>query len=336
MVDQNTDFFAYVDNFAKQSTIDSICVFDNFKKESFVTIGIPTYKRALALREAIESALNQICDFSYKILVLDNNPERADETELLMNEYAGKPVVSYYKNAKNLGMAGNWNRLVSLSNSEWVVLLHDDDLIAPCFLTDMLNVAKRYNADAVNSAFKFWHESEEPCPVFDNDNKCYNVIQSSLGANFFYNRAGMPSGILWRRSVYIEEGGVNEDYYPALDWVFNSLLSYKHRFLLYQKELTIYRYAMNTYLKKETIEAYLPIDYSFRQYVGRLLNYPQWFVNMYSKMQTSIGISRLSVKSFRMYGKNIKPLNVLSSFIYKVITKGFSFFYDRINSIGAV
>lgn len=336
MINQNTDFFAYVDNFAKQSRVNSVCVFDNLEIVPVVTIGIPTYKRALTLREAIDSALKQNFEFCYKILVLDNNPERADETEILMNEYANEPSVCYYKNETNLGMAGNWNRIVSMSNSEWVVFLHDDDLIAPCFLADMLNVAKKYKADVVNSAFLYWYENEQPLPEFHNDKKSYKVIQSSLGANFFYNRAGMPTGILWRRSVYIEEGGVNEAYYPALDWVFNSLLSYKHKFLIYQKGLTIYRYSMNTYLKKETTEAYLPIDYSFRQYIGRLLNYPIWFVNMYSRMQAGLGVSRLGVKSFKMYGKSFRPLGIFSSLIHKIIIKVFNLYYDKRNCIGTI
>ena len=61
IVDKNTDFFQIVDNFAKTKNIKSICIIDT--KLDFVpkiTIAIPTFKRADLLKEAINSALNQI------------------------------------------------------------------------------------------------------------------------------------------------------------------------------------------------------------------------------------------------------------------------------------
>lgn len=335
MVNPDYDFFAYVDNIAIKSDINSFCVFDNLDNKPIVTIGIPTYKRANTLKDAIESALNQNCNFSYSILVLDNNPERGDETELLMNDYSDQPAVSYYKNSENLGMGGNWNRIVSLSQSEWVVLLHDDDLIANSFLKDMLEVANRFKADVVNSAFLFWHEKNETRPSFTYEKKQYKVIRSSLGANFFYNRGGMPTGILCKRSIFIKEGGVNDELYPAFDWVFNSLLSYKYKFLLYEKKLTIYRYAINTYMKKETIKTYMPINFSFMHYVGNILHYPDWFVNLYTDLEMKAWVSRLGDKSYMMFGKKFKPLNSITAFVRKILFKAFQVYYDKRNCLGS-
>lgn len=336
MIEQNTDFFAYVDNFAEKSKVDSICIFDNCSEVPSVTIGIPTYKRVLTLKDTIESALAQECEFEYKILVLDNNPVRDDETEQFMREYADNLAVSYYKNSENLGMGGNWNRIFTIIESEWIVLLHDDDLIAPSFLKDMLKVAEKYDADVVNSAFIFWLQKESDCPSFFFKQKEYDVIKSSLGANFFYNRAGMPTGILYRREVYLKEGGVNDEYYPAQDWVSNSLLSYKYNYLIYTKPLTIYRYAVNTYMKKETTEAYMPIIYIFMHYIGKLLNFPKWFVNMYTCMEVGVGVSRLDENSFHMYGKDFKPQGYFMRVVRKIIFKLFQVYYDKRNYIGSV
>lgn len=321
MIDQNTDFFAYVNNFAKKEGIESICIFDKYIGKPLVTIGIPTFKRISTLKDALESALSQDCSFSYKVMVLDNNPDREDETEVFMKKYEDNPVVSYYKNSKNLGMGGNWNRIVTLSQSEWVVMLHDDDLIATSFLSDMMKVAVKYNADVVNSSFLFWYEEKGECPKFNFNKEEYKIIQSSLAANFFYNRAGMPTGILWRRSTFIEEGGVNEDYYPSLDWIFNARVSYKHKFLLYQKELTIYRLAINASTKKEALEAYIPINYHFLYYMGKILHFPKWMVDFYVKIEIGNYTNRLGLEYYQLFGKKIRALKRKSIYLRSYIIK---------------
>ena len=34
--------------------------------------------------------------------------------------------MKYYKNEKNIGMYGNWNRCIELSNGEYLTILNDD------------------------------------------------------------------------------------------------------------------------------------------------------------------------------------------------------------------
>ena len=93
------------------------------------TIAIPTYKRANLLKEAIESCLIQKTTTPFAIIVVDNNPERECETEQLLREYNPIPNLSYYKNTENVGMTGNWNKLFELAQTDFVVMLHDDDLL---------------------------------------------------------------------------------------------------------------------------------------------------------------------------------------------------------------
>ena len=84
MIEQKTDLFEYVDNFAKTAHITSIPIFEaqlDYTPE--ITIAIPTYKRTELLKEAIDSAINQTDYANYDILVVDNNPERGCETENL-------------------------------------------------------------------------------------------------------------------------------------------------------------------------------------------------------------------------------------------------------------
>ena len=53
------------------------------------------------MKEAVDSALNQIGFDEYDVIVVDNDPDRDDETEKLMLNY-NNPKLSYYKNMKNI------------------------------------------------------------------------------------------------------------------------------------------------------------------------------------------------------------------------------------------
>ena len=135
MADKQNDFFKIEDHFKETDNIPSIPVFENHLTEvPRFTIAIPTYKRNKYLREALESAINQITNEPYEIIVVDNNPERDDDTELLMTRYKDVKGLSYYKNSENLGMFGNINRCFTINPSQYIILLHDDDVISKNFL----------------------------------------------------------------------------------------------------------------------------------------------------------------------------------------------------------
>lgn len=125
--------FKKIDNISALGKVESTDVFqrEQLKSEPRFSILIPTYKRPNTLKETIESALGQVefCDFD--IIVVDNNPERQDETEKLMQQYIDVNNVYYYKNSMNVGMADNWNKAFLLSHSPNIILVHDDDILSP-------------------------------------------------------------------------------------------------------------------------------------------------------------------------------------------------------------
>lgn len=332
------DLFKYIDNFKKTEDILSDCIFANHSVDiPLITIGIPTYKRSQTLIESLESAIEQHYDGSYEIIVLDNNPERNDETEIVMTKYKSTPTVCYYKNTKNLGMGGNWNRIFTLARSKWVVLLHDDDIIAPCFLSDMISVATTFKADVVNSAFLIWQESISKKPDFSFPKKKYSVCKSTLAANQFVHFAGMPSGIIYKRDIYINEGGVNTDYFPSLDYVFHAKLSYKYNFLLYNKKLTIYRRSVNESSNYETIKKYVPQDYCIRKFIGNLLNYPDFFVEHTSLYYCRSRLNNLPESEMfvkEISNSPIRKLNCFSSLILDIYIHMIIRFYNLRNKIG--
>jgi glycosyltransferase involved in cell wall biosynthesis len=129
MKNKYTDIFLLNDNFSKCDHVKTITLYENNTDRDIlpeVTIAIPTFKRHDLLKIALESALNQTGVDNFEVIVVDNDPTRGCETELLMMDYIGNKV-SYFKNEENIGMVGNWNRCISLARSKYITILNDDD-----------------------------------------------------------------------------------------------------------------------------------------------------------------------------------------------------------------
>lgn len=262
MVDKNTDFFKYINNFAKTERIPSIEVIKStiaFKPK--VTIAIPTYKRSNLLKEAIDSAIKQENYNDYDIIVVDNDPERFCETERLIRSNPN-PRLSYYKNSENLGMAGNWNRLFTLAKGEYVVMLHDDDLLLPNFLKKTTDIVTNNNEiDFLRPTYHpFYDEINEEeinsLPKFSEKLKKLNFFSFYSG-----NIVGAPIGVVIKKSAMLNFGGFNQDFYPSLDFCFFAFFSKYHKIYFYDDCLALYRYFQNESLKNETLNNYIKLNY---------------------------------------------------------------------------
>jgi len=102
------------------------------KYEPLVSIGMPTYNRADGfLPQALESALAQ--DYpNVEIIVSDN--ASTDGTEDLIRS-RGDPRLRFFRHAESIGAIKNFNFCVEQANGDYFLLLHDDDLIDPDFVT---------------------------------------------------------------------------------------------------------------------------------------------------------------------------------------------------------
>ena len=114
-------------------------------KDSILDIVIPTYNRSGQLRRAIESALAQTVG-GFNLYVLDN--QSTDDTPQVCAQYEDQGL-TYIRNRSNLGMVGNWNRALTVGDASFLLILHDDDELAPAFVETALPML----ADAEGVAF---------------------------------------------------------------------------------------------------------------------------------------------------------------------------------------
>ena len=103
-----------------------------------VTVGIPTYNRSAWLQETIESVLAQTFQ-DFRILVSDNGS--TDDTADVVRGF-GDERIDYRPLECGIGMTGNFNRIFDLVETDYLVVLPDDDLLRPDHLEATLDVMK--------------------------------------------------------------------------------------------------------------------------------------------------------------------------------------------------
>ena len=138
-----------------------------------VSIGLPTYNRALTLRRAIESALTQ--DYPNIELVISDNAS-TDETEAICLEACRSDGrVKYLRQQKNHGAVTNFREVLKQSRGEFFMWLSDDDWLGQSYVGRCLEVLlERPDYSLVCAKSKYFKERE-----FISDGMVVNLPQDS-------------------------------------------------------------------------------------------------------------------------------------------------------------
>ena len=266
-----------------------------------ITIAIPTYRRAILLREAIDSFLQQKTNIPFNMLIVDNDPQRNCETEELIASYVSKNI-SYYKNTENLGPTGNWNKLFELAQTDFVVMLHDDDKLEDDYIEKIDKVLKYYQEkiDAIYVETRVFPFTSRIFPR-KHVSKLKTVSLTPLDFQFF--NAICIIGACFNREAIINLNGFNENFYPPIDYEMHLRLSKKKKIIkILNYPLTLYRVSENDSMKWSTITS---------------LNIKD------REIQNSIIQNRSSLykKLFRIYQKNRELLHFIGTKkVFKVNT----------------
>jgi glycosyltransferase involved in cell wall biosynthesis len=89
-----------------------------------ITVAIPSYNKEAQIKRCIESALRNV-DSIDNIILIDNCS--TDHTFEIAKSY--EPNITCVLNDKNLGMSGNFNRCIELCKTDWLMILHADDML---------------------------------------------------------------------------------------------------------------------------------------------------------------------------------------------------------------
>lgn len=101
-----------------------------------VSVCIPTFNGAAYVRGAVDSVLQQEYQ-DFEVVIVDNCS--ADQTEALVAELSAQSgKIRFFRNEKNIGLAGNLNKCLEHARGEYIKYLCVDDLLLPGCLDQMV------------------------------------------------------------------------------------------------------------------------------------------------------------------------------------------------------
>lgn len=156
------------------------------------TVVIPVFNRARTVKDAVESALSQQCDFPYNVIVVDNHSTDGT-TELLEGMAVADERLVHVVPAKyDLGIGGCWNLAVHHELcGEYAVQLDSDDVYSgPDTLQKIVDAFREQKCAMVVGTYQMTDFNMNPIPpgVIDHrewteDNGRNNALRiNGLGA----------------------------------------------------------------------------------------------------------------------------------------------------------
>lgn len=172
-----------------------------------VSIIITAHKDRGYLDSAIQSALNQTSTRTEIILAIDGNPD--------IEKYAEKYRIPFTNtdhipNGKIRGWGQNFNTALAKCRGQYVKLLHDDDVLEPDCLQDLVAALEDQDADFVHSN-AYWKRGnekhpEKPSVLLPDVNEICDSNPINGGTT------------LYRRQALLNVNGVNETLWTGEEW----------------------------------------------------------------------------------------------------------------------
>ncbi len=94
---------------------------------------------------AVRAILSRLKSSEYRILIYDNTPNYAKQAT---SELPKDPRVLYYHDPQDIDAVENFNRAINLAQSEFVILIGDDDLLLPTVF-EAISQMERQNLDCL-------------------------------------------------------------------------------------------------------------------------------------------------------------------------------------------
>lgn len=178
-----------------------------------VSVLIPTYNYAHFLDETIGSVLNQTFT-DFELIIVDN--QSTDNTDEVVAKYLSDKRISYYKNEKNLGLTGNWNKCLEYATGEYLKFLCADDKFHPQMLEKFTAVMDAHpNVSLVTCDKEVFHAKSFITRVaFHHLKNGKEALLSTLNDHCWI---GEPSSVMIRRK-HLSVGKFSSDYAMHIDW----------------------------------------------------------------------------------------------------------------------
>lgn len=203
-------------------------------KNPKVSVLMPAYNAEKYISDSIDSILIQtFSDFEFVII----DDCSTDKTWDIIQEYSQKDKrIVAIKNEKNLGIAGNRNKLKKLSKGEYIMWQDADDISMEDRMQRQVDVLdKDSSIGIVGGYLQFFDETG------DLNIRKYDSKDSVLRQNIFrYSPVAQPASMI-RKKVLDQVGDYDLNYPPAEDLDMSFRIGKNYKFSNVQKIVLKYR-----------------------------------------------------------------------------------------------
>jgi hypothetical protein len=187
-----------------------------------ITVAIPTCNGAAHLAETLRFILTQDCT-PFDLLVSD---DASDDATLDLVRAVAADRARIVVNEHRLGLAGNWNRCAAECRTDFIAIVHQDDLLCPAHLANHLAAFQsdpRLGLVASASTTIDDHDNEVPASMVDPGGLGPTDRVFFPGEPLPLLAVGNPlrcSAVSIRVEAHRDVGGFDPSYRYVLDWDF--------------------------------------------------------------------------------------------------------------------
>lgn len=168
-------------------------------RKQLISVCIPVYNCEKYIGIAIESVLNQTYT-DLEIIIVDNHS--TDKTWEIINTFAKNDQrISVYQNDSNLGMVGNWNRVVSFAQGKYIKMLNSDDTLEPESIETFVRILDEHPKVSLVTSFEQFIGDRHDVRKMPNFPAIYELNGRTVQKHLFQfgNWIGCPTAIMLRR-----------------------------------------------------------------------------------------------------------------------------------------
>lgn len=204
-----------------------------------LSVIIPCYNVENYIEETIESLLNQTYrDFS--IICLDDCSQ--DHTLDALKRLSKRDSrIKVYANEVNLGVIGTLNKLVGLSDSEWILRMDSDDIFESSRISKLINKIQEKPFQIVSTSYSYIDFNSRVIPSKIGLDLC--TLNKSIKYMALLN-SPFPSQALFHRSVF-EKEKFDDEFKVAEDYYFFTKLLEDNDVKVANLPEKLYRYRIN-------------------------------------------------------------------------------------------
>jgi glycosyltransferase involved in cell wall biosynthesis len=209
-----------------------------------VSICLPTYNRPDLLIGCIETCFAQTHE-NIEIVIGDDSSD--DRTEQLIAErYRNDPRIAYQRNSPSLGQARNVANLFARASGDKILLIHDDDYLAPTCIERLLAQWERYPGiqAAFGNQYEVDHDGTVDVEASRHMNYAYHRTPAAAGLQALPGRTGIvqmfPNNGWLADAALVKQISYDERHAVCCDYVFGVRLCLAARGVCYIDEHVSY------------------------------------------------------------------------------------------------